>query len=307
MEYILLLNKFKQDNLAKKLESLNIKILNKEEGNLIIKTENIDKLLELQEISKILKVTTDWKKFSFTTLKIDSLNSIKDLKQKNYKIQTKFYDKIKISAKSIYKHINPYLKYESFIPNEENPEIILYIEIKKENNQILYRLSHSLIEWYKIIKPIKMDYSKFIVVIENPSLVEEVSDFLRVCWIFKITLYIITKDIHFDKILKNAKEITKGIEYEKMKFVISNKIPEDYILVGFSKLARQNEIELKNLLKKENKKIALVFGDDKFGLTQETRDKMQYNFRLTPEIKKPLKASQALSYILGIYTSIKLE
>ncbi|MDP3027312.1 MAG: hypothetical protein Q8N63_06395, partial [Nanoarchaeota archaeon] len=128
MKYILLLNKFEQNNLAKKLESLNIKILNKEEGNLIIKTENIDKLLELQEISKILKVTTDWKKFSFNTLKIDSLNSIKYLEQKNYKIQTKFYDKIKISAKSIYKHINPYLKHESFIPNEENPEIILYIE-----------------------------------------------------------------------------------------------------------------------------------------------------------------------------------
>ena len=306
MEYILLLNKFEKNNLAKKLESLNVKVLAREKENLIIKTENIDKLLELQEISKILKLTTNWKEFSFNELKIDSLNSIKDLKQNNYKIQTKFYDKIKISAKSIYKHINPYLKHEGFMPNEENPEIILYVELKKENNKILYRISHSLIEWYKLLKPIKIDYSKFIIIIENPSLAEDVSDFLRVCWIFKIPLYIITKDIHFDKILKKAKDITKGIEYEKMKLIISNKLPEDCILVGFSKLARQNEVELKNLFKKETKKIALVFGDDKFGLNQETRDKMQYNFRLTPEIKKPLKASQALSYILGIYTSMNL-
>ena len=53
-------------------------------------------------------------------------------------------------------------------------------------------------------------------------------------------------------------------------------------------------------------KIALVFGDDKYGLTQETRDKLNYCFRLTPEIKKPLRASHALSYVIGFYTAYKI-
>jgi len=65
---------------------------------------------------------------------------LKESKIKSYKIQTKFHDKIKISAKSVYKHINPYLKHESFQVNEENPEVILYLEFKKENNKLLSKL-----------------------------------------------------------------------------------------------------------------------------------------------------------------------
>lgn len=308
MKYLLFLNRFEQDKniLIKKLENLGSKFIKQEENNLIIQSEDINELLKLQEIAKILQLSTDWKELNFNELKKDSLNSIKNLKQKTYKIQTKFYNKIKISAKSIYKHINPYLKHEGFIPKEESPELILYIEFKKENKNIFYRVSYSLANWYTPLNTSKLNYSNFAVVIENPTLVEEVSDLLRLCWIFKIPLYIITKDKRFDKLLKKAEEITKGIDYEKMKLVITNKLPTEYVLAGFSKLAKANEKELKIFLEKENKKIALVFGDDKFGLTSETRDKMNCMFRLTPEIKKPLRASHALSYVLGIYTSMKL-
>ena len=86
---------------------------------------------------------------------------------------------------------------------------------------------------------------------------------------------------------------------------ITNNLPKNITLIGFSKHAQKKEIELKEHLKTK-KPLALVFGDDKFGLSQETRDRMDIMFRLTPELKKPLRASHALSYVLGIYTSLKI-
>jgi tRNA G18 (ribose-2'-O)-methylase SpoU len=122
-------------------------------------------------------------------------------------------------------------------------------------------------------------------------------------------LYIVTKNREFPKLLKKAKEITKGIDYEKMKLIVTDTLPKNYTLVGFSKLARENESDLKHFFKEKatnNQQIAFVFGDDKFGLTQETRDKMDFMFHLTPETKKPLRACMAFSYVLGIYTADRL-
>jgi len=308
MKLILFLNRFDKDKetIKNKLSKLNSKIITQEKENLILESNEINQLLNLQETSKIFKIITDWKTLKFNSLKKDALNSIKESKIKSYKIQTKFHDKIKISAKSVYKHINPYLKHESFQVNEENPEVILYLEFKKENNNILYRISYSLSKWYSPLNPLNVNYSNFIVIIENPVLVAEVSDFLRLCWIFKIPLYILTKDREFERILNKAKVITKGIDYTKMKLFIIKELPKEFILVGFSKLARENESDLSRFLSKEKRKIALIFGDDKFGLTQETRDKMNLMFRLTPDTKKPLRASHALSYILGFYMKLNI-
>ena len=75
--------------------------------------------------------------------------------------------------------------------------------------------------------------------------------------------------------------------------------------IRFSKHSLKNEADMREIIL-QDKKIALIFGDDKFGLTQETRDKLDYSFRLTPETKKPLRASHALSYILGFYTAEKI-
>src|SRR3989338_10670048 len=238
MEYLIFFNKFDFDKNKFIFKLKNCKILKKEEKYWIIDTNNLEYLRSLQEISKILTKTTNWKRLNFKAIKKDSLDTLKILDKKTYKIQTKFHDKIKISAKSVYKHINPYLKHESFQVNEENPEVILYLEFKKENNNILYRISYSLSKWYSPLNPLNVNYSNFIVIIENPVLVAEVSDFLILCWIFKIPLYILTKDREFERILNKAKVITKGIDYTKMKLFIIKELPKEFILVGFSKLAR---------------------------------------------------------------------
>ena len=145
---------------------------------------------------------------------------------------------------------------------------------------------------------------KFIVILENPGSVIEISDFLRICHIFKIPLYFLNTDSKFNFLLEKAKKMTKGIAYDNFKINIIKEIPKDFVKVGFSIKASKNEKDLVKIF--ENKKIALVFGDEKFGLKQETRDKMNFNIRLTPEIKKPLRASHALSYVLGIYARKKM-
>lgn len=304
MQFMVFLNRFEQDknNLEKKFNNMGVKIVSEEDDKLIVEGFP-EQLLKLQEVARIIKIVTEWKALDFRKLKEDSLKAMKIASSKEYRIQTKFYQKIKISASSVYKHINPYLKHEGFVFSEEGT--MLFVEFMKENNEIFYRISYALPEWYYPSNAIELQYN-FSVVIENPVLVEEVSDFLRLCWIFKMPLFIVTKNKEFSRILEKAKEITKGIDYSKMKLNITERLPSGFVFAGFSKVARENEIELKKFLLNENKKIAFVFGDDKFGLSQEMRDSMDYMFRLTPELKKPLRASHALSYVLGLYSSEKI-
>ncbi len=304
MKYLLFLNRFEidKDKLKGKIKNLDKSTDFKDEDDkIIIDTKiNPEDLLNFQEISKIIALFNYWKDFNFKTLKEDCLDLVKRNNIKEYFIETKFYSKVPISAKSIYKHINPYLKYDGFVVNEEGD--VVYLEFKKFNNELKYRLGFCKRNLFKV-NLVKVDMSKFVVIMENPGLALEVSDFLRLCWIFKLPLYIITNDkINFEKILKKAKEETKGIEYDKFELKIVSELPKGFTYCGFSKHANMNEKDMKNIILKEDR-IALVFGDDKFGLTQETRDKLNHTFRLTPETKKPLRASQALSYVLGFYTA----
>lgn len=311
MQYLIFLNRFDKDKnvLERKLSGLGVRVISEEDDSLLVECKDANGLLGLQEVSRIVKIFSGWKVLNYKTLKEDSLKAVAESNIKEYKIQTRFFSKIKISAKSIYKHINPYLKHEGFSFNENDFEVVLFVEFARENNEIMYRVSYSLKEWYNPVKTVGVDYSKFVIVIENPSLVEEVSDFLRLCWIFKIPLYVLTKNKDFGKLLKKAKEVTKGIEYDKFQLFVVDKLNlKNAILVGFSKLAKENETGLKKFfLNLNEKKVALVFGDDKFGMTQQLRDKMDLMFHLTPELKKPLRGSHAVSYVLGIYSCLKLK
>lgn len=308
MQFNVFLNRFDKDKavIEKKFSDSGIMTISEKDNSLIVECSNVDKILSMQETAGVFKIVTGWKPLNFKRMNEDCLKAVSESGKKIYKIQTKFLQKIKISAKSVYKHINPYLKHEGFVVSEDKAEVILYVEFMKAESEIMYRVSYSLDYWHDIIGSAGVSYLRFVVVIENPSIAEEVSDFLRLCWIFKMKLYVVTKNRDFAKLLKKAKGITKGIDYNQFELEIRDKFPAGYVLAGFSKLARENEIELKEFFKKEDRKIALVFGDDKFGLTQESRNKMDYMFRLTPEIKKPLRASQALSYILGFFTRGKV-
>lgn len=310
MKYLLFLNRFEFDRnkLKNKISKLDNSATFEDGEKVIIVDSKLDagKFMQFQEIFRVVILFKNWKDFGFQNLKKDCLDLCNDKNIKKYFIENKFYDKVPISAKSLYKHINPYLKHDGLVIDEENGTII-YIELKKFNDKLMYRLGYAEQNLFNKVNVLKVDMNKFAVVIENPNLVNEVSDFLRLCWIFKLPLHIITNDkIGFEKILRKAKEETKGIDYEKFDINISKGFPTGYILVGFSKHSDKNEKDMKEVLLNE-KKIALVFGDDKFGLSQEARDKLNYSFRLTPEIKKPLRASQALSYVLGFYTAYNLK
>ena len=297
MKYLIILNKFEFDiNILKNKLKNKVNNFTEEQGRLVIETnDNItEELKQLQEVKKYYIINTEWKELDFKKLKTDALRTVT-----NYKMP--------ISAKSVYKQINPYLKHEGLVV-DENPEVILYVEFKKENLKRYYRICYNEKQNMEKTKPIEIEYKNLYVVLEEPRLTEEISDFLRLCWIFKMPLYIITKKQNeVENALRKAKEITKGIVYEEMIIKYIPYLSKDYIKVGFTKHATQNEKELVEFLdKNDEEKIMLVFGNDTYGLSQEVRDDLDYSFRLTPELNKPLKANQALSYVLGIFTGRKI-
>jgi tRNA(Leu) C34 or U34 (ribose-2'-O)-methylase TrmL len=287
MKYLLILNKFELS-----IENLKEKIINKlndakfyNDNGLILETSNnINDILYFEEIEKILTLHKNWQKLDFKTFK----NNFNDLNINSYLVKVRFLSKIPISAKSIIKKTNSALKSKY----SENPEKIIYIEfIKKEKPY--YRIFITPIKYYEKFKMEKNNYN-IEVVLENPEDKEEVKDFLRLCYIFNLPLNILTNNIN---LINKAKQEAKGIPYEKFNLSINKKI--EGIKIGFSIKSKLNEKDLKKFYNKNNK-IILIFGNEKFGLSQNLRDKLNYSFRLTNEAKKPLRASQALSYIMGL-------
>lgn len=302
MKYILFLNRFDFDiNILKeKINKLvkDIKIFD-EDKRLIVEAENLDldKLIKIEEINRIAIMHNEWRELNFKNLVNDCLNAFKKQNKKTFFVQVRFLSKIPISTKSIYKKVNAEFKKHNY-QYKENGECIVYIEIKKDK-KVFYRVFVSTIGMWNKNFTFKLEMDKFIVVLENPGSVIEISDFLRICWIFKIPLYFLDTVSGFNPLLNKAKKMTKGIPYDEFRINIVKEIPKGYVKIGFSKNASNNENLLKDVLKKE--KIALFFGDEKFGLSQKIRDSMDYSIRLSPDLKKPLRASHALSYVLGFY------
>ena len=136
------------------------------------------------------------------------------------------------------------------------------------------------------------------IALENPSDKEEIKDFLRLCYIFSLPLNILTKK-DINNLINKAKQEAKGIPYENFSLNVNKKL--DGVKIGFSINSKLDENDFKEFYhKNKNRKLILVFGDEKFGLSQNLRDNLDYSFRLTKETKKPLRASHALAYVLGL-------
>ena len=287
MKYLLTLNRFDidRDKLKQKIGEFY-----EDNGLIVDELKNID----ITEIDKVYFLCSNWKSLDFNELKQDILNSLKLVHGKTFFAKTKFFDKIKISSKSIVKKVNSLMKKEN-IPYVENGEIEIFIQFKRDKD-IMYRL---LMRENKVSVD-KYNPDKLTVILEEPGSVIEISDFLRICWVFKLPLIIITRNSNkFDYLLNKAKKMTKGIPYENFDLKIMENMPKEFIKIGFSIKSKNNEKDLMPLLQKKN--IALVFGDEKFGLTQDTRNLCDHMVRLTSEPRKPLRASHALSYVLGLY------
>lgn len=292
MKYLLILNKFElsKDVLKNKIKA-KLKDANfREDNGLILETnKDINETLYLEEINKILPLYKNWQKLDFKDFKDNFTN----LKINSHFVKVKFLSKIPISVKSIIKKVNSALKSSKF---SENPEKIIYIEfIKKEKPYYrIFLVPYMYWEKFKMIKP-KLNIE---VVLENPEDKEEIKDFLRLCYIFNLPLNILTNK-NINDLINKAKQEAKGIPYEKFTLSINKKL--DGIKVGFSMSSKLDEHDFKEFYdKNKDKKLIFVFGNEKFGLTQMLRDKLDYSFRLTQEINKPLRASHALAYILGL-------
>ncbi len=287
MKYILTLNRFEIDK-----AKLRNKIGNfyEDHGTIV---DSI-KFKDISEVDKIYFLSSDWKRLDFRLFNEDILKAFKLVNGNSFFAKTKFFDKIPLSSKSIVKKINSLMKKEG-LGYKENGAIEFLVQFKKEKDicyRVLVRENNP--------KETNLGINNLTIILENPGSVIEISDFLRICWIFKLPLIIATQNSNkFQYLLNKAKKMTKGIPYEKFNLSISNEIPKDDVKVGFSIKAKLNEKDLLKIL--QNKKLALIFGDEKFGLPQKVRDECNYLVRLTPETKKPLRASHALSYVLGFY------
>lgn len=293
MKYILKLHRFDIDisKLKKKIMELDgsARITDDKEG-LFVESSIPRAGFGFPEVDIAKEMVVGWKKLDYAALKEDCLKAAGSFD--SYKLKINFFSKIPISARSLYKRINPYLKYEGR-HFDENSGNIIQIDIKKEDNKRLYRVLRFS------AKIVRAENNSIIAALESPTTTDEVRDMLRVCYIFNLPVVFLNAK---KQLVEKSKKMEKGIPYEKL--AILEHIPDGYKLFGFSRHAVLNE---KNFVEKykSNSKVCLVFGNEKFGLSQEMRDRLDYCFKLQ-DSTKPFKASQALSYVLGLILGKKL-
>jgi len=293
MKYLLVLHKFElnREILKNKIKAkLNDSEFYEDYGLILETSKDIDEILYFEEINQILPLYKDWQKLNFKTFK----NNFENLNIKSHLVKVKFLSKIPISGKSIIKKVNSALKQSRY---SENPEKIIYIEFIKKQNIPYCRIFLIPNNYWEKIKMQKNNYN-IEVALENPEDKEEIKDFLRLCYVFNLPLNILTNK-NITNLINKAKEEARGIPYEKFTLNINKKL--DGIKIGFSINSKLDENNFKKFYNEnKNKKIILIFGNEKFGLTQNLRANLDYSFRLTKESKKPLRASHALSYVLGL-------
>ncbi|GEM_PF-2972265 len=268
-------------------------------SNRLVFLGNLDPRVEsFPEIDKVLKEEKNKTPLKFQNLKEDCKEIAK--KYNKVALRIKMLAAIKLSSSSLKKKIADHL-VKSNIHVEEDAPVSVVIELWKEQGAVYYRiLSHK----NKVPEENKFRYKNLMIVIENPRTKEELSSILRLAVIFNVPLKIIHKEKEqIEVMINNAKKITKG-KLSRVNVEIVNSLDHihGHVKIGFSIHAKHNEDNFVDFLEKSyGKKIAFVVGDDRFGLSQGTRDKVSHLFKLTQESKKPLKADQTLAYALGMY------
>ncbi|MFH1588756.1 MAG: TrmH family RNA methyltransferase [Candidatus Diapherotrites archaeon] len=142
---------------------------------------------------------------------------------------------------------------------------------------------------------------EMVFVLVEPKTKNEVADFLRLAEIFQCKLILIDEDKrNARQLLFEAGEKVKSIKSKKVIAEIHAKLInaiENYYSIGFSLWGKNSEKELINL---KHKKTALVFGNEKKGLSLESRKAVNLLVHLGPNSSQPMRSSQALAYALAL-------
>ena len=254
-------------------------------GRLILKGD----VQDLPEIDSILHEERPLSLLQWGMLRKD-LQALKE-KLGSYALEIKTYSGVRIPKSTIKKKLHL----------EAGSGVNVLLEIVKDKGKYFYRLFTASVQEIKTPKTFK----HLSVLLENPRLADELSDFLRLCLIFGAEFKIIhPQKKQATQLIGKAKSLTKGrLSDFDVEIVSSVRDLEGYAIIGFSRHVKKTEKDLQQFfLKHKNKKILLAFGNDTYGLSQEARDSCDALFHLTPDYEKPLKANQALSYVLGLYT-----
>ncbi len=218
----------------------------------------------------------------YDEFEVDTISNIIDKisKYKIKQINTKIKKDLNFHKKAIE---DRFLRKNNF----DNKGIILYLESKFRLNKTYCRIG-------RIISEIK-ENKNISILLENSNNVQEIADFLRLGVALNCDVFFKNEN-NIDKEITSAKKLFKS---NKIKYKIIKNLNEikDYYLIGFSLWGQNNE---KTLLKINNNKIMLLFGNENRGLLKETLDNCNITIYLGPKSSEPLRANQAAAYAFGI-------
>ncbi len=192
--------------------------------------------------------------------------------------------------------------------SESEAASFLYIEAK----QNLLRIGKIVPQVSSPTPPFESFARYLCLVLEHPITADEISDFIRICISFNLPLRLILSSSDAS-LLEVAKKRAGGRGFQKVRIKTYQSISKAVAgtkAYGFSLWTGKNEYDLKKVFRDwfdSLHKISLVFGNEKAGLSLETRQQLREIFHLGPHSSEPLRASQAASYILGLMLGISLE
>jgi len=213
-------------------------------------------------------------------------------------ITAKIWDNVPFHKKAI---VDRYLKKYKF--NETGVHI--YLEAKPRANSLAPEVRLGVFLESKtssISEHQKSTYPDLL--IESPKTIGEISDFVRLSKTFKIKVYIST--LNDPDCIKAISEFKSFNSFNKANIEIinfSDALRQNYVFIGFSMWGVDN-ISSVSSLAKGDKKLLLLFGNEKRGLKKNTMDMCEKVIKIGNNSSEPLRATQAAAFALGYLQSV---
>jgi tRNA(Leu) C34 or U34 (ribose-2'-O)-methylase TrmL len=214
-------------------------------------------------------------------------------KYKIKKIKAKIDRNVPFHEKAI---TDRYSKKYKFVENGDT----IYLEAKTENDKVLVRIGVYIDEKENKVIEKAVEYPDL--AIESPFTLGEIGDFLRFTKTFKMKIYILT--LNDRDCLESVSNFLKENSFSKGNVTVVkdiDAIKANYNVIGFSMWGKN---PISSLVENNNKKILLIFGNERRGLLKSTMEICSKVIKVGSS-SEPLRATQAASFALGYIFSKK--
>ncbi len=191
--------------------------------------------------------------------------------------------------------------------NVRDPDIVLYVQFGRYG-ALVGVLPREYMRRQRVIS--RDFFRELTVIVEQPLLDYEIMDIVRVCASCGVKLVFVRPDKSaFRKAFSVKPTMFKAVDIEVVDN-LRDALKSVDVKVALTPHAEDNEDKLIEIFVdalRKGRRVGVLVGNEVRGLSIEALDIADYRVRLGPRTGLSMRSSGAISYVLGIFTAVKLR